>query len=97
MLFLYFLVFVLGLTFGSFLTSYTYRWPRNLSFGGRSYCNNCRKKISWYDNIPFVSYLFLGGRCRFCKGKISIRYFLVELITAATFAGFYLYFGLLFF
>ena len=53
-----------------------------------------QKQLLWYDNIPFISYIFLGGRCRFCKEKISPRYFLVELITAITFVIFYQYFGL---
>ena len=92
MLFLYFLVFVLGLTFGSFLTSYTYRWPRNLSFGGRSYCDNCRKKISWYDNIPLLSYFLLSGKCRNCQQKISFLYPLIEFVMGIMFiAIFYVF------
>jgi len=49
--------------------------------------------IPWYDNVPFFSYLILRGQCRFCNRKISARYFLVELITALMFLGFYWYYG----
>lgn len=82
------LIFIslLGLTFGSFLSSFTYRFPKNISFvEGRSFCPKCRKKISWYDNIPLISYLFLKGKCRSCKGKISLRYPVIEIVTLFSF------------
>jgi leader peptidase (prepilin peptidase)/N-methyltransferase len=60
----------------------------------RSYCPKCKKPIPWYDNIPFISYIILRGECRFCKQRISFRYFLVELITASAFLGLYIYYGL---
>lgn len=75
-----------GTIFGSFLNVIIYRMPRNLPFiRGRSYCPKCRKKISWYDNIPLLSFIVLKGRCRNCRKKISFRYPLVELLTGVFF------------
>lgn len=85
-----FLFFVLGLVFGSFLTSFTYRVPRGIDFfHGRSYCPKCRVKIPAWANIPLFSYLFLRGKCVRCKGKISIRYPLIELISGISFLYIY--------
>jgi leader peptidase (prepilin peptidase)/N-methyltransferase len=73
---------VLGLLVGSFLNVCIHRWPRNRSVvKPRSHCVRCRKRIAWYDNIPLLSYILLGGRCRYCHRRISPRYPLVELIT----------------
>jgi leader peptidase (prepilin peptidase) / N-methyltransferase len=78
---------VFGGCIGSFLNVVIYRWPRNLSlrYPKRSFCPACQKPIAWYDNIPVVSYLLLGGRCRHCKKGIALRYPLVELATAFVF------------
>lgn len=79
------LIFVLavGLALGSFLGALTHRLPRRESFvGGISRCPRCRAEIKWYDNIPLLSFLLLGGRCRSCGKKISLRYPLIELATA---------------
>lgn len=80
---LYYLFFLaLGAVFGSFISAYSYRWPRGISVSeGRSFCPNCKVRISWYDNIPLLSYLLLGGKCRKCHKKISLRYPLIELST----------------
>ncbi|MCM8820731.1 MAG: prepilin peptidase [Candidatus Omnitrophica bacterium] len=59
-----------------------------------SQCPSCGKNILWYDNIPLLSFLLLKGRCRFCKAKISYRYFVVELITGLLFLGLYFKFGM---
>ncbi len=88
-------MFMLGAIVGSFLNVCIVRMPHEKSVvRPRSHCVHCKKQLLWYDNIPFISYILLGGRCRFCKEKISPRYFLVELVTAITFAIFYQYFGL---
>src|SRR6516164_4594459 len=80
------LALLFGLIIGSFLNVTIHRWPRGRSvIRPRSHCVRCRKMIAWYDNIPLVSYIVLGGRCRYCKRKISIRYPLVELLTGLLF------------
>ena len=87
-------VFIFGSIVGSFLNVCVHRLPleESVVFPG-SHCPKCKKLISWFDNIPFLSYILLAGKCRFCKEKISPRYFLVELLTAAMFLLFYLRFG----
>ncbi len=75
-----------GLIIGSFLNVCIHRWPRGRSVvRPRSHCVRCRKTIAWYDNIPIVSYVILGGQCRHCGRHISVRYPLVELITGLLF------------
>ncbi len=89
------IVFVFGSTVGSFLNVCIYRMPREESVvKPRSHCTSCNRLINWYDNIPFLSFIALGGRCRFCKARISPRYFMVELLTAAIFLVLYNQFGL---
>ena len=88
-------LFALGAIIGSFLNVCIVRMPEEKSVVVPcSHCVNCKKTIAWFDNIPFISYLILGGKCRNCGVKISPRYLLVEFITAVSFVGFYLYFGL---
>jgi leader peptidase (prepilin peptidase)/N-methyltransferase len=71
-----------GLLIGSFLNVCIHRWPRGRSVvRPRSHCVRCRKTIAWHDNIPVVSYVVLGGKCRHCGRRISIRYPTVELLT----------------
>lgn len=85
-IFLYFLIFVLGCLFGSFLTLATYRIPLNKDITHEhSFCPNCNHKLSFFDLIPILSYLFLGGKCRYCKKKISPRYFIIEILTGISF------------
>ena len=75
---------ILGLLIGSFLNVCIYRMPANLSIiRPRSRCNNCSHQLAWWENIPVVSFLFLGGRCLQCKQAFSWRYPFVELLTAA--------------
>ncbi len=87
-------IFVLGLSFGSFLNVCIYRLPLDLSVvTPRSACPRCKQPIAFYDNLPVVSWLLLRGRCRHCQARISPRYLVVELITAILFLGCYAYFG----
>ncbi|MDP8212048.1 MAG: prepilin peptidase [Candidatus Zapsychrus exili] len=88
-------IFLLGIIIGSFLNVCIVRMPHEKSvvFPG-SHCPSCKKPIVWYDNVPLLSYIFLAGKCRHCKDKISLRYFLVEFLTGFSFLGLYLYLGL---
>ncbi len=71
---------LIGLCIGSFLNVLIYRLPLGMNIASPpSHCPKCNAKIKWYDNIPLVSYLVLGGKCRVCKEKIPFRYFFVEL------------------
>ena len=75
------LTIVIGLCVGSFLNVVIYRLPNNMKlYSPPSHCPNCNYKLKWYDNIPIFSYIFLRGRCRNCRSKISVRYPLVELL-----------------
>jgi len=88
------IIFVLGLLIGSFLNVCIYRMPKNESIiFPASHCPDCKKSIPWYDNIPIVSYLALGGKCRSCKAGISLRYPLVEALTAAVLTALFVRFG----
>ena len=76
-------VFILGALIGSFLNVCIVRIPKGESImRPPSHCPSCKTPIPFYDNIPLVSYLWLGGRCRFCREQFSVRYFFVELLTA---------------
>lgn len=81
----YFFLTILGLMVGSFIGMLTYRLPRGLPLSGRSFCDICKKKLSWFENIPLLSFLLLKGQCPKCKNKIGFRYPLVELSTAVLF------------
>jgi len=82
------LSFVFGLLWGSFFNVCIYRLPMGLSPNRprRSFCFSCGTPIAWYDNIPLLSWLILGGRCRQCGARISFRYFAIEFITGLIFA-----------
>jgi len=89
------LAFVFGSIVGSFLNVCIHRLPLGESVvWPHSHCPRCQKKIPTYDNIPFLSYIILKGRCRFCKGRISPRYPLVELLTALAFVALFNRYGL---
>ena len=79
----YFAVFSFGIIIGSFLNVVAVRRINEESFiGGRSKCPNCSQKISWYDNIPLFSFIFLKGHCRHCNQQISLQYPFIELFCA---------------
>ena len=86
---------LMGLAIGSFLNVCIARIPMEQSISRpRSRCPRCKKAIAGYDNIPVLSYLLLGGRCRHCKQGISIRYPLTEALTGLLSVLVYLRFGL---
>jgi len=88
------LIFFFGCCLGSFLNVCIYRLPRNLSVvAPRSFCPHCQTPIRAYDNIPLLSYLFLGGKCRNCRAEISWRYPLVEALTGGVALSLFLKFG----
>ncbi len=91
-----FLIFVFGLTIGSFLNCLIWRLYTDESLWGRSACPKCKNKIAWYDNIPVLSFIFLKAKCRVCQEKISWQYPLVELAAGILFAlSFWIHFGFL--
>ena len=84
-----------GLALGSFFNVCIYRLPRDLSVvTPRSFCPGCEVPISWWDNIPVVSFALLRGRCRHCKDTIPHRYWMVEVMTAIVLVACSLRFGL---
>lgn len=84
-----------GLVMGSFLNMCIYRLPRDMSIiAPNSQCPKCGHKLSAFDLVPVLSYLMLGGRCRYCRERISIRYALVEILTALLFVSSILKFGM---
>jgi leader peptidase (prepilin peptidase) / N-methyltransferase len=86
--------FVFGLVVGSFLNVVIHRLPREESIvHPGSHCPGCGAPVRWWDNIPLLSYLWLRGRCRGCRARISLRYPLVELLTGVLFAAVALRFG----
>jgi prepilin signal peptidase PulO-like enzyme (type II secretory pathway) len=86
--FLYAWMFVIGSVIGSFLNVVIYRLPRGMSLlHPASSCPQCGHVIRWFDNVPILGWLWLRGRCRDCKAKISIRYPIVEAATAVIFVA----------
>jgi leader peptidase (prepilin peptidase)/N-methyltransferase len=87
-------IFAFGCSIGSFLNVVIYRLPRDESLiKPPSACPVCGRSIRFYDNIPLVSWLLLGAKCRHCKAPISPRYFVIELLTGLVFVGlFFLFF-----
>jgi leader peptidase (prepilin peptidase)/N-methyltransferase len=87
-------IFAFGCCVGSFLNVVIYRLPRDESLiKPPSACPACGRHIRFYDNIPLISWLLLGAKCRYCKAPISPRYFVIELLTGLVFVGlFFLFF-----
>lgn len=91
------IIFLFGTAIGSFLNVCIYRIPLpdvSIHSPRRSFCPECHETINFYDNIPILSYLFLWGKCRYCKAKISLIYPLVELATGILFLLVFHHFGL---
>ena len=84
-----------GLSIGSFLNVCIYRLPLKMSIvSPPSRCTKCGRFLSWTDNVPVVSWVLLGGKCRSCGDPISVMYPLVELVTAIVFVAGYWWYGL---
>ena len=84
----YIMIFLMGITFGSFYTLAVYRIPKGIDITHKhSYCPNCNHKLNFLDLIPIFSYIFLGGKCRYCKQKIKSRYLILETLSGLFFVG----------
>ena len=91
-----FFLFAIGACVGSFLNVVVWRLPRGESVvSPPSHCPKCGKHLKWYDNLPVIGWLKLGGKCRFCGLPISPRYPIIEAVTGAIFAGYYVAFFML--
>ncbi len=89
------IVFIFGAMIGSFLNVVIYRIPKNESIVfPSSKCQSCQTSLKWYHNIPIFSWVFLGGKCAFCKEKISAQYPIVEFLTGVIFVALYFKLGL---
>ncbi|MDE5587503.1 MAG: prepilin peptidase [Bacilli bacterium] len=90
------LFFILGTVFGSFYNVIGFRLPKGESIikPKRSYCPTCRHALGTLELVPVFSFLFLGGKCKHCRGKISIFYPFIELLAGALFAVSYYSFGI---
>ena len=88
------IVALVGLAIGSFLNVVIHRLPRRESLvSPGSRCPSCGYALGAADNIPVLGWILLGGRCRKCRTRISVRYPVVELVTAAVFVAHYYVFG----
>ncbi|SDQ43427.1 prepilin peptidase [Virgibacillus salinus] len=87
--------FLLGLIFGSFFNVVGLRLPENIPFANdRSICPHCKHQLSWFENIPIISFVIQGAKCRHCKKEISFIYPVIELFTGILFALSYSLLGL---
>ena len=83
---LYTTIFIIGTLFGSFYTLAVYRIPRKKDITHtHSFCPNCNHKLGFFELIPVLSYIFLGGKCKNCKQKIRPRYLILEILSGVTF------------
>jgi len=94
-LYIFTLLFIYGASIGSFLNVIIYRVPAkmNIVFPG-SHCLSCKNPIRFYDNIPILSYFITGGACRECGSPFSVRYAIIELITALLTVALFMVYGL---
>lgn len=94
-IFLYIIIFIIGAFFGSFYTLAVYRIPKREDILVKhSYCPNCNHKLGFLDLFPIFSYIFLGGKCRYCKEKIRPRYLILEVLSGTLFVLFAYLIGL---
>lgn len=90
-----FFILILGLLIGSFLNVCIFRIPRKEEIVYTpSHCFSCGHQLKWYDLIPAITYLQLGGKCRYCQAKISIQYPIIELSNGAAYMGIFAIYGL---
>ena len=88
---------ILGALWGSFANVCIFRLPNEKNVvSGRSYCPKCENNIVWHDNIPIVSFIKLKAKCRNCEYQIPIQYFVVEILSLASFTLIYFLFGISF-
>lgn len=86
--------FIFGSLFGSFFNVVGMRVPKQIPFhNDRSYCPTCKTKLQFYELVPILSYILLGGKCRTCKTEISFIYPFIELSTGLLFSFAYIYFN----
>jgi len=88
---LHLMFFVIGTVIGSFLNVLADRLPQEETIMGRSHCDHCQKKLEGVDLIPVISFIYLGGKCRRCKKKLSFFYPLVEVVTGLSFVWVLIY------
>jgi len=82
-IYIYILLFIFGASIGSFLNVVIYRVPNNMNIiSPGSHCFSCKNPVKFYDNIPIISYLVTKGSCRTCNEPFSVRYLIVEILTA---------------
>lgn len=85
-IFIYSIIFIIGLLFGSFCTLAIHRIPLEQNITNkRSYCPKCMHKLNFFDLIPVLSYFSLKGRCKYCNSKIPIKYLLIEIVAGTMF------------
>ncbi|MBQ7775739.1 MAG: prepilin peptidase [Lachnospiraceae bacterium] len=94
-IFLYIVVFVYGITIGSFLNVLIYRIPKKENIAVvRSHCMSCGYQLRWYDLVPLFSWLTLGGRCRKCRERISVQYPIIEALNGVLYLMVFHQYGL---
>ena len=85
-IFLYIIIFIMGTVFGSFYTLAVYRLPKKIDIiHTHSFCPNCNHKLGFFELIPVLSYIILGGKCKECGKRIRPRYFILEILSGLVF------------
>lgn len=90
---IYVYIFIMGLFLGSFFNVVGIRVPEKTSLMGRSNCPSCGHQLGWLELFPIIGYVAIGGKCKHCKKPVSIKYPLMELLTASLFLVSYVFFG----